>query len=300
VSLTCRLAGSRIPERAGGKREAKPWTSTPIGKPSILTSIQAGYEKLIQKVKEADFFVRRMLPWDLSAHGSIRSRMGRFPVGFIDGRKSRCFLRLELVPFDASRGKRDHRCRFRRIAHSSNGCDGDDFGHGESVDPPFFFHDSRGPARIRRGAWSSGRWSFLVWPLGILSLTGHQWMGVFFFGFSDKAQNLLVELFRILVWMIPLQAGFGVTQSLAYAQGRFFRAEISALVGSLLALLALVFLFPSMGVKGYAWALVLRVAVSVGGLSGSSWCFSASPFSQGAVAVFAPPYWYTYGRGGHL
>lgn len=223
---------------------------------------------MIQKVKEADFFVRRMLTmgwvraWKQFAPGWVASRLalltaGNLGVSFV----LNWYLLTRLgasvttdVVFAASVIPQMVVMVLISVM-------------GKALIPHF---SSMTQKDQQDSAWGLVQWSMVLFGLaaGILSLSGHRWMGVFFFGFSVKAQNLLVELFRILVWIIPLQAGFGVTQSLAHAQGRFFRAEISALGGSLSALLALVLLFPSMGAKGYAWAMVLRVAVSVGGLSG--------------------------------
>ncbi len=242
--------------------------STPIGKPSILTSIQARLEKLIQKVKEGDFFIRRMLSvrlirrWKHYAPGWAASQMalltaGNLSVSFV----LNWYLLIRLgatVNTDVVFAALLIPQMVVMVMISVMG---------KALIPHF---SSMTQQDQQDSAWGLVQWAMILLGVGawVLSLTGHQWLGVFFFGFSDKAQNLLVELFRILVWMIPLQAGFGVTQSLAYAQGRFFRAEISSLVGSLLALLAFLFLFPSLGVKGFAWALVLRIAVSFGGIGG--------------------------------
>jgi putative peptidoglycan lipid II flippase len=223
---------------------------------------------LIPKVKEADFFVRRKFPmgwvraWEQFAPGWAASRLALLTAGNLG---VSFFLNWYLLSRLGASVTTD--AVFAALLIPQMVVMVMISVMGKALIPHF---SSMNQEDQQDSAWGLVQCSMVLFGLaaGILSLSGHRWMGVFFFGFSAKAQNLLVELFRILVWMIPLQAGFGVTQSLAYAQGRFFRAEISALGGSLLALLALVLLFPSMGVKGYAWAQVLRVAVSVGGLFG--------------------------------
>lgn len=242
--------------------------STPIGKPSTLTSIQARREPLFQKVKRGVFFNQRMLTtgwvrrWKHYAPGGAAFRLALLTAGNLGVSFA---LNWYLIICLGASVNTD--VVFAALLIPQMVVMVMISVMGKALIPHF---SSMTQQDQQVSAWGLVQWVMILLGVAawVLSLTGDQWLGMFFFGFSDRTKDLVVELFRILVWMIPLQAGFGVAQSLAYAQGRFFRAEISALVGSLLALLAFLLWFPSLGVKGFAWALILRMVVSFGGLLG--------------------------------
>ncbi|MBL0058312.1 MAG: hypothetical protein IPP35_04215 [Elusimicrobia bacterium] len=122
----------------------------------------------------------------------------------------------------------------------------------------------------RGGAWEMAQIAFLFFCLAawILEATSHHWVGVFFGAYSSVARAMTERLVETFVWLLPVQAVLSVAQGLAYAQGRFFRAELSGLLGSIAGLTLLLVFLPIWGGAGYARASLLRAVVSAGALVG--------------------------------
>lgn len=74
--------------------------------------------------------------------------------------------------------------------------------------------------------------------------------------FSDEAHRLTVETVRIL---LPAQIAFvlgGILKATLFARGRFGAAALSPLVYNLATILGGVLLYPTLGVKGFAWGVL--------------------------------------------
>lgn len=129
---------------------------------------------------------------------------------------------------------------------------------------------SLGFEKQQDAAWGMAQGALIFFSLmaWAVAWTSPQWVSMFFSALAPSTRAGTVRLVMMFVWLLPLQAVASVAQGLAYAQGRFLRAELSAFLGSLAGLGILVWVLPRWGGLGYAWASLARALVTLGAIGG--------------------------------
>ncbi len=111
-------------------------------------------------------------------------------------------------------------------------------------------------------------WGFLYLVAGlfgllgiILYLTAQWWVALSLPGFSDLGLSLTVKLTRIQLVGMVFSAVNCVQWATYHARQKFLRAEFTPLIGSIVALLILVWALPYFGVVAAAWINVFRMGL---------------------------------------
>jgi putative peptidoglycan lipid II flippase len=119
-------------------------------------------------------------------------------------------------------------------------------------------------------AWGmvQGALIFFCFSAWVIQRTSPHWVSLFFSALGPSGHAGTIRLATVFVWLLPLQGVTSVAQGLAYAQGRFMRAELSSLLGSVVGLGVLVWILPRWGGLGYASATLVRAFVTLGAVGG--------------------------------
>jgi len=119
--------------------------------------------------------------------------------------------------------------------------------------------------RQRQAAWMFFLGITLLFAIvaAVLAITAHLWVKWLLPGFSASSLELTIRLTRIQLVGMVFTASVSVLWAAYHARRRFVFAEVSPVIGSILALVILVPALPRYGIVAAAWASVGRAGIPV-------------------------------------